>query len=496
MCKKLTIFIWVAISLSAQAALYPVGPLFGTGNTNNVLVKSTPFTITSNDFNPIVVSGAGTAAANGSYVLISSNLVAGLPYAVWSNSVSAANTYRLVYNNTNIVPSSIFSNFWTIENTINVNFAYDMSGPSIPFGTWEVSGAGGTPGAAPAPSIGTHQPDLITLSAQAANGTLTVSPGVYDLGGYIWYPTNLTVMAYGADIRTANAILGLQPVGSFQMIGGSFSNGGWGSVCLNLGTSTNYVYLLGVKMFGLTDTINGTINSDNFTLSVISCELGDNWDVITFAKVSSLSNVVFNCIGSKLYSVTNGESLASSIITPGANQTRVVGCYLEQGLGFTSGAGVLAATANTTNEINGCVIVMRGGLPKVQQASGTVIVDGYPYNASDYKGSINFPSVYYGTNLMPVANAPDFALPVSLFSTNNVVQFQAPTNVDANKKYWQICEVWVTNTTPATPRAIIAPANCKTNGRAFAIPFVTNLSIVRFKVYPGVGTNMFCEFVD
>lgn len=107
--------------------------------------------------------------------------------------------------------------------------------------------------------------------------------------------------------------------------------------------------------------------------------------------------------------------------------------------------------------------------------------------------SITFNASSSPTNLMPIANAPDFAVAVSLFSTNNVLQFQAPTNVDATKKFYQSCIVWVTNVGPTANYAIIAPVNCRTNGRALSIPFVTNLSIVTFYVYPNVGTNMKCE---
>lgn len=101
--------------------------------------------------------------------------------------------------------------------------------------------------------------------------------------------------------------------------------------------------------------------------------------------------------------------------------------------------------------------------------------------------------IVYRTNLMAVANAPDFSIPVSLFSTNNVVQFQSCTNVDPSKTFYQECMVWVTNTTPATPRAIIAPVNCTTNGRALSIPFVTNLSQLIFRQYGQKFTNMECK---
>lgn len=96
------------------------------------------------------------------------------------------------------------------------------------------------------------------------------------------------------------------------------------------------------------------------------------------------------------------------------------------------------------------------------------------------------------TNLMPIANAPDFWKPVSLFSTNNVVQFQACTNVDITKTIYQgPIVVFVTNTTPATPRAIIAPINCRTSAiPAFGIPFVTNLTRVTFEQYGQKWTNM------
>lgn len=468
----------------------------GFGNSSpNVLVQPTSW-YSASDWNPIVVFGAGTSAANGSYYQATTNTVSGLPYAVWTNSTGSS--YRLVLNNTNFVPSSIFSNLWTIESTINVNFAYDLAGPTVPFGTWEVSGLGGTPGSVPIPSFN-PRPPIIVASSNAANNMLTLSPGVYDNAGYIWYPTNLTVIAVGAVINSMNGVKGLQPVGSFQMIGGNFTNGayiapGTGAVALGFDTSTNYVSLFLTKMFGPTDTLSGTIPSDNFTLSVISSELSGWWDVATFAKAANLSNVVFTTIGSKYISKTNGISSGSVLITPGANQTMVVGCYLEQGLGFTAGAGLAALNANTTNEINGSVIIVRGALPKIQQSAGVVLVDGQPYDVTDYSGTIKFSaSVFFPTNLMAIANAPDFKVPVSIFSTNSVVQFQACTNVDASKRYYQECMVWVTNTIPATPRAIIAPVNCTTNGRALSIPFVTNLSRVVFRQYGQAFTNMSCE---
>lgn len=449
----------------------------------NALVQPNPNWFSASDWNPIVVFNCGTPAANGSYFQSATNTVAGLPYAVWTNSTGSS--YRLVLNNTNIVPTSIFSNLWTIESTINVNFAYDMQGPTVPFGTWEVSGLGGIAGVSPSPSFNPRPPILVG-SSNAANSVLTISPGLYDHGGYVWFPTNQIVLALGATISTMNGNEGLHPVGSFQMYGGSFSNGAWfgvgsGSVCVRLNDTTNYVSFFLSKLFGLTDTISGTINSDNYTLSINCSELGDNWDVVTFAKVTALSNVVFTAVGSKFYSKTNGISTASSLITPGANQTRVSGCYLEQGLGFLTGGGLLALTANTTNEVNGCVVITRNNDPKYQQSNGTLIVDGVPVDITDYTGNITFPaSTFYPTNLATAA--PNMRVPWSILPVAVSTTFTPLTGVDTTGRYMQIAKMYVTNSAAGTI-TLTMPANVVSVGSTT----VTRRSILEWQVWSGGG---------
>jgi len=96
------------------------------------------------------------------------------------------------------------------------------------------------------------------------------------------------------------------------------------------------------------------------------------------------------------------------------------------------------------------------------------------------------------TNLLPVACAPDFNFNIQYFQTNNVVQFQACTNVDVTGQLYQKTTVFVTNSTAAA-LAIIPPANCHTNGgNAKLFNFVTNLTVCVFEQYGQKWTNMTC----
>lgn len=354
------------------------------------LVLPEPFVVTATDWNPIVVSGAGTSSANGNYYQLSTNFSAGLPSAIWTNS--SGSDFRILYNDPAVVPSIVASNYFAFENAAGNLLYYELVA-TVPFATWSVQ----VNGSEPVPLVGTHLPSLISASSLASGGVLTISPGIYDIGYFAWFPTNLTVVAHGAKIIGFNAVDMVHPFGSFAMYGGAISNanlvggsGGLAGTAFQITHITNFLTLHDVEIFGPSDGLFGFFPADNTTLDILGGTVGGWWDTVVIGKVAGLTNVTGTIIGTRFWNRTNFISTSSSFINASLNRVLIAGCTMNQGIGFTSGAGVNVNDANTTNEINGCVINMQPGIAKVLRTAGRATVDGAPYNAGDYSGTINF----------------------------------------------------------------------------------------------------------
>lgn len=104
---------------------------------------------------------------------------------------------------------------------------------------------------------------------------------------------------------------------------------------------------------------------------------------------------------------------------------------------------------------------------------------------NNWSGS-NYHSGAVTTSTNLCAQAPDFSVQESLFSTNAAFAFLAPIGVDTTGKtaQWTLCHT--TNTT-ASAVAITVPAGV----RAVGTMYVTNLTEIWWNCYGGRFTNAF-----
>lgn len=476
-------------SITSKGASYPPGPFYGTGGASNQLIQPSIFTIGADDWSPVVISGAGTAGANGNYYLSVSNFVAGVGHAVFTNANGSA--YRLVFNNTNFVTSLIVSNYWTIENTINVNINYEIVSPT-PFGTWSISSSGGTSGVAPVPTVGTHLPSLITASLNLSSGNLVLTPGVYDIGYYAWFPTNLTVIAHGATVQGFNAVDMIHPYGSFKLYGGTFTNGHLiggtiGGTLLQITHITNSLVIHDATLFGPTDGLFGNFNADNTVLDFIGNDIGGWWDTIVVGKASGLTNVTGRIIGNHFWSRTNQVSAMSIAIGAQLNYVSIAGNVIEQGIGFTGGSGINIGDANTTNEINGNVIRMQAGVTKIVQSAGRAIVNGSPYDPSDYSGTVTFSgtSWYSKTNSM---TAQTITVGASVYTNmGNNLTFSGLTATPTGNYEGTGTATLLSN---GADRTVVTPVSWHCSDYVSTRTLTNgNQMVVSVKVIPGISTN-------
>lgn len=488
--SHLLLLVLLITPFSVKGASYPPAPSYGALGTTNQLIQPSTFTLSSSDWAPIVVSNSGTPGADGSYYQSLTNLTAGLPYAVWTNSNGSV--YRIVENNTNIVPSSIASNLWTIENTINVNTVYEMLG-LVPFGTWSLGDLAGTPGVVPTPTVGTHFPSLITVSSSISGGTLTMSPGLYDLGYYAWFPTNLTVVAFGTKIIGFNAVDMVHPFGKFVMYGGSISNanvigGNIGGTAFQITHITNALTLHDVEIFGPSDGLFGNFNSDNLTLDILGGLYGGWWDTIVIGKAAGLTNVTGSIIGARFWNRTNFISASSSFINATLNRVLISGCTMNMGIGFTGGAGVNVNDANTTNEINGCAINMQPGCSKILQTAGKVIVNGSPYDPVDYSGTVTFTGTpwYSKTNSM---TAQTVTVGASVYTNmGNNLTFSGLTATPTGNYEGTGTATLLSN---GADRTVVTPVSWHCSDYVSTRTLTNgNQMVVSVKVIPGISTNV------
>lgn len=391
---------------------------FYSANSTNLIytvlgtnhVRPSSLVLSSSDWNPIVVSGAGTSGANGNYYQSVSNLISGIPYAVWTNS--SGSSYRIVYNNTNFVPSGgISGNLWTIENTINVNFVYDGFGLT-PFLSWEVSSLGGTPGVVPAPQVGNYIPSLISASLLVGSGgTLILDPGIYVMPGFQWLPTNMTIIADGAKLFFDYPGAAVIPWGTFEISGGSIMNTnrlwGFGGNAFDCSHLTNYFKSYNFTALGGPDTWKGTLDNDNVHIFYNGGEFQTWWDGSSLANGTGHTNnyIVFNgTIMHGVYDLAGIQAMSSSFqVHPcesfGLTQY-ISSCSVIIDNGFTNlnGAALYSVGSGAAIFVSG-ININKGTnqMPNaLTQTGGHIYINGHPPINDDLTGN----TLYLGDQLI------------------------------------------------------------------------------------------------
>lgn len=238
--------------------------------------------------------------------------------------------------------------------------------------------------------------------------------------------------------------------------------------------------------------------TSNFPASDIqfqNCRLLSQWDWLRCKGDGGLGAIKYRT--SSCWAYTSSDI---SVAVGGAGQdgsARSVfmvgdGTWIDNGSTFYLANGTrinCAIQAFTGNAfLNGTVFFLTNSIIATDNDIGRAI-HGTFYNGTNNSGLTLAPVrlISFGTNVAGLN--PDFSCTIEYLTTNNVVQFQAPKNVDSYS--YRAHVVWVTNSA-AADKAIIGPANVNTNIGG-TVSRVTNLTEVIFTMWPGKWTNMECK---